>query len=129
MSYCDDQVFVCGGMDNGQNLLTEFRVMTLPSGNWLELRMKNKKDTGMMTRNNSLDNIGAVDIVLPETERTQAPRHVSPTNGVAPKDTKPKGKLMRRSHHTLCTFKSKTEKLRQGYKMDYFTSFIFGGLI
>lgn len=38
MSYCDNQIFLTGGMDNGQNLLSEFRIMLPATGNWLELR-------------------------------------------------------------------------------------------
>lgn len=34
MSYCDDQVFVTGGMDNGQNLLSEFLVLNPQNGAW-----------------------------------------------------------------------------------------------
>jgi len=37
--------------------------------------------------------------------------------------------LLRRSHHTICTLKSHTEKLKQGYKIDYYVSYIFGGII
>lgn len=38
-------------------------------------------------------------------------------------------KLLKRSHHTICTFKQKSEKLRNGYKIDYYISYVFGGLI
>ena len=37
--------------------------------------------------------------------------------------------MLRRSHHTICTVRGKTEKLRNGYKMEYYTSYVFGGLI
>ena len=36
---------------------------------------------------------------------------------------------MRRSHHTICTVYTKSEKLKNGYKMDYYTSYVFGGLV
>ena len=36
---------------------------------------------------------------------------------------------MRRSHHTINTFSQKTEKLKGGYKIDYYVSYVFGGLI
>ena len=42
---------------------------------------------------------------------------------------KRKGKLLRRSHHTMNTIFQKSEKLRNGYKMNYYISYIFGGLI
>ena len=38
-------------------------------------------------------------------------------------------KLLKRSHHTICTVKQKSEKVRNGYKIDYYISYIFGGLI
>ncbi len=38
-------------------------------------------------------------------------------------------KLLKRSHHTVCTVKGKSEKLRNGYKMDYYIHYVFGGLI
>ena len=31
-------------MDNGQNLINDFKVMTVNSGNWTELRVARKKD-------------------------------------------------------------------------------------
>ena len=37
--------------------------------------------------------------------------------------------MLRRSHHTISTIRGKTEKLRNGYKMEYYISYIFGGLI
>lgn len=36
---------------------------------------------------------------------------------------------MKRSHHTICTIRGHTEKLRNGYKADYYISYVFGGLI
>ena len=42
---------------------------------------------------------------------------------------KQKGRLLRRSHHTVCTVKLHTEKLKNGYKMDHYKSYVFGGLI
>lgn len=38
-------------------------------------------------------------------------------------------RLLRRSHHTMNTIKGHTEKLRNGYRMDHYVSYIFGGLI
>ena len=37
--------------------------------------------------------------------------------------------MLRRSHHTVCTVKGRSEKLRNGYKLDYYHSYVFGGLI
>ena len=36
---------------------------------------------------------------------------------------------MKRSHHTICTVRGQSEKLRNGYKADYYISYVFGGLI
>ena len=44
MSFCEDQIFLTGGMDNGQNLINDFKVMNVNSGNWTELRVARKKD-------------------------------------------------------------------------------------
>ena len=40
-----------------------------------------------------------------------------------------KKRLLKRSHHTICTVYSHTEKLKQGYKVDFYTSYVFGGII
>ena len=44
-------------------------------------------------------------------------------------DTKQRRRLLKRSHHTICTIRGHTEKLRNGYKADYYISYVFGGLI
>lgn len=40
-----------------------------------------------------------------------------------------KRKLLRRSHHTLCTIEGQTTKLRNGYKITHYISYVFGGFI
>ena len=42
MSFCDDLIFVTGGMDNGQNLINDFKFMTLSNGDWIDLRVARK---------------------------------------------------------------------------------------
>ena len=37
--------------------------------------------------------------------------------------------MLLRSHHTICTQLSHTEKLKQGYKIDYYVSYVFGGTV
>ena len=55
---------------------------------------------------------------------------LSPDAFKDPKQKKPKRALLRRSHHTICTYKSdNSEKLRNGYKIDFYISYVFGGLI
>lgn len=44
MSLCDDLIFLTGGMDNGQNLINDFKVMALSSGDWSDLRVARKKE-------------------------------------------------------------------------------------
>ena len=43
MSYCDDQIFVTGGMDNGQNPLSEFLIFNISNNFWQEMRQKRLK--------------------------------------------------------------------------------------
>ena len=40
-----------------------------------------------------------------------------------------KKKLLRRSHHTLCTIKGKSQRLKNGFKLVEYVSYIFGGFI
>jgi len=34
MSLCEDLIYITGGMDNGQNQLTEFLIFNPSNGNW-----------------------------------------------------------------------------------------------
>ena len=43
MTMCKDLIFVCGGMDNGQNLLSEFMIFNPIVGQWTELRQVRKR--------------------------------------------------------------------------------------
>ena len=62
-----------------------------------------------------------------ETERGGARNNAIQVQGS--KEPKKRRRLLRRSHHTICTVRGKTEKLRNGYKIEYYTSYVFGGLI
>lgn len=42
---------------------------------------------------------------------------------------KPRRKLLKRSHHTICSVRGKSEKLRNGYKAVSYVHYVFGGLI
>ena len=42
ISFCGDQIFVTGGMDNGLNLLSEFLIFRPGDGMWQEMRPKKK---------------------------------------------------------------------------------------
>ena len=53
----------------------------------------------------------------------------SPKLGTTLGESKPRRRLLKRSHHTVCTIRGKSEKLRNGYKMDYYIHYVFGGLI
>lgn len=43
MDFCKDLIFLSGGMDNGQNLLSEFMMFNPILGQWTELRQVRKK--------------------------------------------------------------------------------------
>lgn len=38
ISYCADQVFVTGGMDNGQNVISDLLMFNLHSRDWTEFK-------------------------------------------------------------------------------------------
>lgn len=74
MSYCCDQIFLTGGMDNGQNLIQDFSIMQPSTGNWTELKQArprkddkslkrkteqspSKNNSGVATRNASLKDL------------------------------------------------------------------------
>ena len=42
---------------------------------------------------------------------------------------KKKQRMLRRSHHTMCTVKGETEKIKGGYKIEHYKSYVFGGII
>ena len=54
---------------------------------------------------------------------------MSQTNNLLGHDTKARRRMLKRSHHTMCTVKGHSEKLRNGYKMDHYVHYVFGGLI
>lgn len=60
---------------------------------------------------------------MPRGSPSPPPAHLTGSDG------KPRRRLLKRSHHTICTMKGKTEKFKNGYKMDYYISYVFGGLI
>jgi len=130
MALCDDQMFVSGGMDNGQNLLSEFFVNNLEDGIWQELHQKRHtgKDKSRQHLHAQTDQHEQREIKRRVSVQSFDSRdHLQP-QGLS--HTQPTKKLiLRRSHHTMCTIKGRTEKLKGGYKVEYFTSYIFGGII
>ena len=156
MSFCEDQIFMTGGMDNGQNLINDFKVMSINSGNWSELRVARKKDekkrdsmqvieqasNGTITRNASMTemkppmNSGSTrTLAIDNTESVESTHNMPrglpspPPPHLSGSDGKPRRRLLKRSHHTINTMPGKSEKLRNGYKMDHYISYAFGGLI
>ena len=53
ISICNEQIFVTGGMDNGQNLLSEFLVLKPEQALWEELKQKRNKKNSMPIRKRS----------------------------------------------------------------------------
>ena len=43
ISILDEQVFITGGMDNGQNPLSEFLVLNTQNGTWTEMKQSRKR--------------------------------------------------------------------------------------
>ena len=44
MSMCGNQIFITGGMDNGQNPLSEFLILNPKTGNWYDMKQTRKKE-------------------------------------------------------------------------------------
>jgi len=113
------------------------------TGQWIELRQVRKKEktvtrrdsNGELTDYNSVPEFGQLSpkssaaIIHTQIQESDGGRRRN--NPHQPQVSLPgkKRRLLRRSHHTICTIKGKTEKLRNGYKMEYYTSYVFGGLI
>ena len=43
ISYCQDQIFVTGGMDNGQNIISDLLMFDILTLDWTELKQMRKK--------------------------------------------------------------------------------------
>ena len=140
-------------MDNGQNLLSEFLIHLPETGAWQELKQKrasNRSSPGFLSpsnRNGSTerqDSLAAAmtpKVSKPELGRNDSSRlteingskttQLNSNDRYNPYKQKANGKkrLLKRSHHTICTVYSHTEKLKQGYKIDFYISYVFGGII
>ena len=47
ISYCGEQVFVTGGMDNGQNVISDLLMFDLHSRDWTEFKQMRKKSSDL----------------------------------------------------------------------------------
>ena len=47
ISYCADQVFVTGGMDNGQNAMSDLLMFNLKSRDWTEFKQMRRKGSDL----------------------------------------------------------------------------------
>ena len=65
-----------------------------------------------------------------DTQSTYEKKKIVPNPAVQQEESPhKKRKLLRRSHHTICTIESHTIKLRNHYKMTHYISYVFGGFI
>lgn len=146
MSVLDGQVFVTGGMDNGQKLLAEFLVFSLEECVWQELKQVRTKKQKMTSSRTNEASVGAqteslasprlptqltqrselTEVALPQIPNSHSPRpQITMTQTVS----KGRRRLLRRSHHSVVTIRGGSEKLKSGFKIDFYHSFVFGGLI
>lgn len=157
ISLCGDQIFVTGGMDTGLNLLSEFLIFRPEDGLWQTMRSKKKKTNPLLTARERRSSGGkpsdrkktvdlgqelhsiakqAVSSVLrnvQERQLSQATQREPQQPATDAEDPTQQNlltrRVLKRAHHTICTVKARSEKLRGGYKMDYYTSYIFGGIV